>query len=134
VHNELALKKPKVLKKINVSSYKDLFKALAGVAINGATLQWKDATMSAMDAASVLGIATTEEELAWKLVNRAMGQALYTLVDQNQAVFAAAKVDKDDFAKACCFHIDGELTIDHDFFTKPAKSPIVQNFQGILRQ
>ena len=131
--NDIPMLKPKKIKPIKVRSYKDFFVSLARLVLNAVTLRPEGVTEAGIDALASLGVEETAGELAWTLVNSAMGKAIHTLVKENTGIFNIT--DGESFiAQAETLTKDGEFSIDADFFRQPGQSDFMRHMQEILRK
>lgn len=131
MNNQLSVKKPVILKPIQISCYRDFFKALSKAAINGVTQQWSAAVQNAVEAIVALGLKNYEEELAWQLLNRSMGQALCALASENSNTFALLS-NSDIVLCSQKLLTDSDIVINLDFFEAPSRSNYVSGMQSLL--
>ena len=127
---ELAVKPPRVIPSITLANWKDFFVKLTGCVVKGALQQWDASLLSGLEALKSLGFERTEEELAWRLISRAMMKAVFDLLAESHSRLSPKKKDI-----KLQLHNDlwqRQLTIGPDFFDYPGQSPIVGDVQEFL--
>ncbi|MEH2199281.1 pentapeptide repeat-containing protein [Nostoc sp.] len=111
------------------ADFKELFKSLGKVAIDGALGKWEEVAKGALDATAALGLADAPEEVAWLLIYRSLVEAIVSLVKGNQELLFE-KPNESDLELLCDRLNDSleriELRIDQDFFRRPKDLPILE--------
>ncbi len=118
-------------KTLKISNVKDLAGSLRKALLNVASGNWNDLYDNKEELLRNLGIGTTEEELAWRLISRAMLSAVLDLLDDNSKNFYFPSNHELDLHIEFMMQ-DGELSVGPDFFDDPASSPIVGRMQAYL--
>ncbi|MFN6527081.1 pentapeptide repeat-containing protein [Nostoc sp. ChiSLP03a] len=111
------------------ADFKELFKSLGKVAIDGALGKWEEVAKGALDATAALGLGSAPEEVAWLLIYRSLVEAIVSLVKGNQELLFE-KPNESDLELLCDRLNDSlesiELRIDQDFFSRPKDLPILE--------
>jgi hypothetical protein len=69
------------------ADFKDLFKALSKMVIQGFTGNWGQAGQGAVEALSAIGFEHDPGQVAWLLIRRALTKAVFELVGEHRDLF-----------------------------------------------
>lgn len=131
------------------ADFKDFFKSLTKAGAQGALGNWTEATTSAVDALSAVGLGKDCGEVAWLLIRRSLAQAIYNLVEENAellnrdasnpAVVRRQLGVPEDDPEAVTAQLDltlenAELVIDENFFKRPRELPVLEQFKTPFMQ
>lgn len=120
-------------KKVQIKNYKDFFKALLGLTVQGATGQKGGALEQLLDLAGSLGLEESKEEKAWRLLNTALSSALVELLAEIRELYGH-NGDKGFNADIENELNEIEVVIDFDFFKNPANCAFVQSMGRALEK
>ncbi|MDZ8140763.1 MAG: pentapeptide repeat-containing protein [Nostoc sp. DedQUE04] len=114
------------------ADFKELFKSLGKVAIDGALGKWEEVAKGALDATAALGLGSAPEEVAWLLIYRSLVEAIVSLIKGNQELLFEKPNESD--LELLCDRLNHslesiELRIDQDFFSRPKDLPILEAVQ-----
>jgi uncharacterized protein YjbI with pentapeptide repeats len=130
----ITLKQPQsILEKDWEVNGRELFKAVGKAIADAAFSNWNNVALDVVEAAVALGLAKTEEELAWQLVLRSLGNAMTHLIIDNRDLIRSGfdfqgwgrLTDEIEFVLG-----QTELIIDDAFFRQPKRSPILSVVQS----
>jgi|GEM_PF-535515 len=142
--NTLAPTRPRKVKPLKVKDWKELITNFSLTIVNGALAfahvkTAEDALENWLNCAKAFGWVTTEEELLWKLVTRAMWQAISKLVEGSRGGLSplpdadGRPRKKEIQATVQGIMEDSEMIIDEHFFDHPERCALVDNAQTFLR-
>ena len=113
--------------------YMNFFIALGKALFHGSKGQLDISILSFMDAAAAIGLEETDERLAWKLVDRAVVNAIIDIVEENKNNIPPP--DGDSLIKSITkLKYDKDINIDPDFFNRPKECQFVKDIQELLRE
>lgn len=133
---DLIIKKPVALlnRELNIN-YKDFFINLGKAAISGLMGDAKDAMENATDSLNAVGLGQTDENILWKLVSKALLQALTDLVEDYRDLFIQP-IDNEvlaDLAGRVEHTMNAvEVGIDARFFKAPQNLSLLDDFKSAL--
>jgi hypothetical protein len=136
--DKITAKKPSVIKLPKVASVSDLFKGLVGIVAHSVTAmvspnpsQWGNIAGSIAELITSFKIEDKIDAVAWNLLSKAMGKAMYGLVLENPHLF---KVDNEQTLQDAIDNLlqEQEFTIDANFFDHPEKNSFFTQGQNIL--
>jgi hypothetical protein len=115
------------------AEFKTFFKALGNGVAHTLAGKKEDVLADAVEAATAIGITTPPEQLAGRLVERALERAMSALVDEAVDVFSAQDITEEK-AEQIADRIDaamevGAVELNRDFFERPGDSPVVKGVQ-----
>ena len=105
---------------------------LAKLGVDGATMQWAEASKSLVDVAGAFGLARSASELAGLLIRRAAMRATLELIEPYHDDFPAVIYPgPPDFLSAIA---ESEFSIDERFLEHPRTLPVVGQLERLVEQ
>ena len=133
--NSVEVKKPKVLKSIKIKNWKGLIINISKSFFNLVTLNWDKVVKSIPEVIKHLGLETTEDELAWLLISKAMLKSIHNFIDNNRNHLPPNYEEDFNFTIKNLIwdtELNCNFKFDLDFIMAPEDSIIVKNLQKFM--
>ena len=137
------LKIPRLVKQLKVKDWKELITDFSMTIVNSALAiagikTGEDALQSCLNVAKNIGWNTPEEQLLWKLITRAMWEAIQKLIDDSRSGFSQQSDVNSKPRKRVVrsqtkrLAEDHEITINEHFFDHPERCALVAAAQDFF--
>jgi uncharacterized protein YjbI with pentapeptide repeats len=112
--------------------YRELFKRLGQAVANGAMGNYGDIGANLVEAVAAFSLQEKDpEHVAWQLVHRAIGQAMASLLKDNQTSLVKQPDSAAEWGEYVGRQLEAmDLAIDRSFFQYPKRLPLVEKVQG----
>jgi hypothetical protein len=130
-------------------NFKDFFTSLTKAATQGVAGSFAGASKDAIDAISAISLGKEHSSVAWLLIYRSLIQAVYTLVEENEALIMQDSQNPRVIREKLGVPVDDpdalvnqldltletrELIIDENFFDRPRDFPVLEDIKTPFSQ
>jgi uncharacterized protein YjbI with pentapeptide repeats len=133
---DLIIRKPVALLNRNLNvNWKELFISLGKIAMFSALGEAKDVWENVIDSAKTLGLAKSNEEIAWLLISKSLMQALQDLIEDYKDLFPQVLSEETvaDLAERLEHTLNAvEVGLTVSFFEQPQNLALLDDFKSAL--
>ncbi len=118
------------------TDFKKLFVSLSKATTDGLLGKWENLGIDLVESAATLGLKSEPGQVAWILINNALSQSIFQLVEEYEnELEPIQKKNINKFNGTLDFELEKKrFTINEKFFTRPSRCSILKNIQKPFRQ